>query len=70
MAQPVETDREALARQLAGLTDVCSCRLNAECRQLMDQLAYRGVLPAAVLTMSDEDWLEGCRLTRQRTGQT
>lgn len=46
--------------QLKALGDVCSCRLNAECWQLMQSLAMQGALPASVLSMSDEDWLRGC----------
>lgn len=66
MAQQEQTERQQLAAQLARIGNPCSCRLQADCRQLMDQLAYRGVLPSAVLTMTDQEWLDGCTVVQAR----
>jgi hypothetical protein len=66
MASQQDLDRQRLSQQLDRLTNVCSCRLQADCRQLMDQLAYRGVLPSSILAMSDQDWIDGCRAVSER----
>lgn len=52
--------RALLDQQLRALGSVCSCRANAQCRSLMDQLAALGALPATVLSMSDEEWIAAC----------
>lgn len=59
--------RAQLAAELAALQDVCSCRLSAQCRQLMNQLALQGTLPKDVLTMTDAEWVAACQASR--TGQ-